>query len=80
LTSVSKAHYDFKGDPSKIRAHLDESRKVDLRGHHFSYGSHTNAFTSTQQSNNQGMSNAAVLGGNKPDNKSLLKASGASVF
>ena len=39
VTSVAKAHYDYKGNQAK--AGLNEAQKADLKTHHFQMGSHT---------------------------------------
>jgi hypothetical protein len=47
--SQTKSNFDYKGDPSQIKAVLDADRQADLRTHHFSYGNHANEFKENKE-------------------------------
>ena len=44
MTSVTKQQYDYKGSAADIRGYLDESKKADLKQHHFAMGSHSTEY------------------------------------
>lgn len=44
MTTVSQAHYGYKGNASTIRSSLDDDMKKDLKASHFRIGSHPNDF------------------------------------
>ncbi|CDW73675.1 UNKNOWN [Stylonychia lemnae] len=81
MTSVSKQQFDYKGNASEIRGFLDESRKQDLKQHHFAMGSHTTEYqTSNQKQLNTDQTNNQLSAGAKFETKSLLKNSGQRIF
>ena len=41
-TSISKASYDFKGDPNKCKSTVDAALKEDLIRNHFDIGGSAN--------------------------------------
>ena len=76
-TTVSRATYDYKGNPMTIRQTLDENQKSDLKAHHFQMGSHPRDFTTKNQK-------PETLTGTHSqthfEGKPLLKNSGQRIF
>ena len=49
--SISKSEFDYKGNAMGIRGTLNEAQMNDLRGHHFTMGSHGNDFITSSIKN-----------------------------
>lgn len=65
-----------------MRSYLDDSRRADLKQHHFVMGSHSTEYqTSAQkQFTQEGASSATNQGAIKIESKAMLKNSGQRIF
>jgi len=51
FSTVSRQNFDYKGDPSALKGALEESRMKDLRGTHFTMGTHKSDFGTASRRN-----------------------------
>lgn len=85
LQTVNRAQYDYKGNPVEIRQTLDENVKLDLKQHHFQYGSHQTDFLQSSKVPINQNQNQTVVDNKDNDRvkieaKLLLKNSGQRIF